>query len=157
MRLEVPCFRQEQSYTCVPACLRMVLAYLGRPHSEADLARLCGTSRVGTSETGLTAALESLGCDYDYLQRAEVGEVAAFLAEERPVIVFVRVEHLTPAASGRHAVVVCGIDSSAAAGEPTGIVVLNPASGTEEVLPPDAFLRAWNAQGREGVVVWDAP
>ena len=152
MRLEVPCFRQERPYTCVPACLRMVLAYLGDEDAEPELAALCGTSRIGTSESGVIRALEFLDCDYDYLQRADLDAVTAWLAEGRPLIVFLRVDQLTIGASGRHAVVVCGIESSGSS-EELGVVVLNPASGATEVLPGDAFLRAWRQQGSEAVVV----
>src|SRR5688500_17387626 len=100
MRLEVPCFRQELSYTCVPACLRMVLAYLGEEYVEADLATVCGTSRIGTSEGGVVRALETLGCDYEYLERGDLDTITSWLAEGHPVIVFLRIDHLMVSASG---------------------------------------------------------
>ena len=34
MKLPVPHFRQQLPHTCLPACVRMVLAYWGKEHSE---------------------------------------------------------------------------------------------------------------------------
>ena len=53
--LAVPHFRQAQEFTCVAACARMVLAYYGRPLSEAEIAELLGTDETGTRFRDLTS------------------------------------------------------------------------------------------------------
>ena len=39
MTLPVPHFKQEYPHTCVVACIRIVLAYLGQEHTEEELSR----------------------------------------------------------------------------------------------------------------------
>lgn len=46
--LPVPHFKQEGPHTCLPACARMVLSYLGQSMSEAALAKTLGTTAAGT-------------------------------------------------------------------------------------------------------------
>jgi len=41
---EVPYYKQEEGYTCGPACLRMLLKYNGTSTSEADVAKACETT-----------------------------------------------------------------------------------------------------------------
>ena len=38
MRIPVPHFQQETPHTCLPACVRMVLSYLGDEQTERQLA-----------------------------------------------------------------------------------------------------------------------
>jgi ABC-type bacteriocin/lantibiotic exporter with double-glycine peptidase domain len=53
MKLSVPFYRQEQSHTCGPACLRMVLEFFGTALTESELAERCGTTRLGTGRAEL--------------------------------------------------------------------------------------------------------
>lgn len=46
MKLAVPHFRQEHPHTCLPACVRMALAYWGKEYSEEELAQVFGTEPV---------------------------------------------------------------------------------------------------------------
>jgi len=46
--LNVPHFRQELEYSCVAACVRMVLAHYGDLRSEADIRSLLDTRPTGT-------------------------------------------------------------------------------------------------------------
>ena len=43
MQLDVPIYGQQYGWTCLPACIRMVLGYLGRTHDEAEIAEACDT------------------------------------------------------------------------------------------------------------------
>jgi len=47
--LEVPYYKQEKWYTCGPACLRMLLKYIGTSASEEGAAKACGTTELGTT------------------------------------------------------------------------------------------------------------
>ncbi len=44
MALDVPLLPQEHPWTCLPACIRMVLAYRGKRVEEGDIAAACGTT-----------------------------------------------------------------------------------------------------------------
>ena len=46
--LPAPHFRQSRDGACLPACVRVVLAYWGDLRDEAGLARQLGTKRHGT-------------------------------------------------------------------------------------------------------------
>ena len=46
--LPVPHLRQSQDADCLPACVAMVLEYLGRPLAYDDLLRLLDTTPYGT-------------------------------------------------------------------------------------------------------------
>ena len=52
--LNVPHFKQEFPYSCVPACARMVLAFFGSHHTEAELRVLMRTDPNGTPVRRLT-------------------------------------------------------------------------------------------------------
>lgn len=43
MALNVPLMPQEHPWTCLPACIRMVLAYRGKLIDEAEIAAACRT------------------------------------------------------------------------------------------------------------------
>ena len=47
--MRVPHFEQELSYSCLPACIRMVAAFYGVEQSEAALRALLKTRPAGTS------------------------------------------------------------------------------------------------------------
>ena len=46
--LPVPHYRQSKEGYCLPACARMVLAYLGIERTEAEISQLLGTRGIGT-------------------------------------------------------------------------------------------------------------
>ena len=50
----VPHFKQELRYSCIPACARMVLAFFGSQHTEAELRALMKTDPSGTPVRRLT-------------------------------------------------------------------------------------------------------
>jgi ABC-type bacteriocin/lantibiotic exporter with double-glycine peptidase domain len=148
MRLELLRHRQERAHTCLPACLRIALHYLGRDIPEQELAAGCGTRRLGTTLRGAMEALEALGCDAVEIDRGGVDELAAYLTDDRPVVAFLRMEDVGTGLTGSHAVVVAGLS-------PAGVTVLNPSSGAEEALETERFLRAWSGHGGQGIVILD--
>ena len=46
--LPVPHYQQSKEGYCLPACARMVLAYLGIERTEAEISQLLGTRGIGT-------------------------------------------------------------------------------------------------------------
>ena len=49
LSMNVPHIQQEREYSCLPACVRMVLAFYGEHYSEGELRRLLKTRVTGTS------------------------------------------------------------------------------------------------------------
>jgi ABC-type bacteriocin/lantibiotic exporter with double-glycine peptidase domain len=84
--LSVPHFKQELEFSCVAACVRMVLAFHGRPCSEADLRQLLGTGPSGTPARNLLR-VASLGFDVQ-LVPSNMALLEAALAAGVPPIVF---------------------------------------------------------------------
>ena|SRR5882672_5145294 len=85
--LNVPHFKQEQAGSCTAACVRMVLAYHGRAHSEDELRRLLGTGPRGTPARNVIQ-ISSLGFEVD-VKFSTVAELAAALLAGTPPIVYV--------------------------------------------------------------------
>ncbi len=57
-----PLYEQEKDSSCLPACLRMVLAAYGIFLPEKDVRQLCGwTALASTSSTNVVAAARALG------------------------------------------------------------------------------------------------
>ncbi len=56
-----PFYPQERDYSCVPACLRMVLAYNGIYESEDDLVYACCSRPDGTAASDLVEAAKGFG------------------------------------------------------------------------------------------------
>lgn len=54
-------FKQEKTYACAVACLRMILDYWGFEIDESSLAVLCRTDANGTSADDLVHAASRLG------------------------------------------------------------------------------------------------
>jgi ABC-type bacteriocin/lantibiotic exporter with double-glycine peptidase domain len=62
LRFVPPFYAQEKSSSCLPACLRMVLAAYRLKLSERELQRRTGwREQIGTSSTAIVAAARSLG------------------------------------------------------------------------------------------------
>jgi ABC-type bacteriocin/lantibiotic exporter with double-glycine peptidase domain len=86
--LSVPHHKQEHEYSCVAACVRMVLAYHGHVVSEADLRQLLGTQASGTPARDVMR-VASLGFDVQ-LAPSNLALLAAALGAGTPPIVFVQ-------------------------------------------------------------------
>jgi ABC-type bacteriocin/lantibiotic exporter with double-glycine peptidase domain len=140
--------RQERSFTCLPACLRVVLYYHGRDYPEADLAALCGTRRWGTDPEAVTSALLHMGCDFVRLEGAALEQAAAYLSEDLPVIAYLRLDALHHGITSSHCVVVAEIGEGR-------VRFLDPSTGSVTCLDRQAFSAAWEAHGGDGVVIVD--
>jgi ABC-type bacteriocin/lantibiotic exporter with double-glycine peptidase domain len=110
-----PFFAQERDYSCVPACLRMVLAHHGIDKSEDDLIYACNCDQQGTSPDSLVAAAKELGFIRSSRDRPSVQELKLFLSEGCYPIVWIATETL------QHALVLIEI-------QPEIVWVLDPAS-----------------------------
>ncbi|MFQ6042534.1 MAG: cysteine peptidase family C39 domain-containing protein [Candidatus Poribacteria bacterium] len=61
MKINLSKIKQEKTYTCLPACLRIVLNYLGVSLTEEEIADACNTTEAGTTLADAVHAVHSLG------------------------------------------------------------------------------------------------
>ncbi len=80
--LSAPHFEQSRDGMCLPACVRMVLAYWGRWMTEAEIASLLGTKVFGTAISNVMRLTRlGYGVQYGHLDPAQLRQ------EPGPVIV----------------------------------------------------------------------
>jgi predicted double-glycine peptidase len=140
--IPVPHYQQERDYSCVPACVRMVLAFYGQDHAESDLRILLRTRVAGTSTANVMLKLPGLGFDvavtsatfYELEQNVRAGD---------PCIVQVWTEHLSHWDTiWMHNVVVIGFDDDL-------VLVNDPAfPDAPQAIPRDEFIVAWSEADR---------
>ena len=87
-RSKLRLFRQEKTYTCAAACLRMVLDYLGYEIDEPALAELCETDPDGTSANDLILAANKLGFEAKK-EYSNVLDIQKYLTRDVYPIVYV--------------------------------------------------------------------
>lgn len=134
--LPTPHYKQSQPGACLPACVRMVLASLGDDVDEVHLAHAMGSYWFGTPASHVLR-LSALGYQATY-ERASLGHLRTYFAQQSPCIVFLRTGNLpywdedVP-----HAVVVVGI-------EDTTVYLHDPILDTgPTAVDIDTFLLAW--------------
>jgi ABC-type bacteriocin/lantibiotic exporter with double-glycine peptidase domain len=109
--LNVPHCKQEFVYSCVPACARMVLAYFGSHHTEAELRALMRTDPNGTPVRRLTE-LTQLEFDVDFVT-TDIAGLADYLTLGLPPIALLKTASLPYwPESCNHVAVVVGVDDS---------------------------------------------
>jgi len=86
--MNVPHFEQELDYSCLAACARMVLAFLGAEYTEAELRALLKTRPGGTSPVNLMLRLPALGFTAD-VQTGSQPELRQYVEAGHPCIVHV--------------------------------------------------------------------
>ena len=146
MKINLPPIQQEKTYTCLPACLRIVLRYSGTSLTEEEIAQICHTTQAGTTLADAVHAVHSLSFKATRIQDATLEDLMHSLSHNEPVIVLVGVEHLPYGDFGTHAVTVCGFEGDE-------ILYIDPALGQEVRLDIVTFLNAWRSRGRRGLVV----
>lgn len=146
--LELPHKAQTADYTCLPACVRMVMACQGIELSEAEVASLLGTDEFGTAAPSVHAV--SRHGFLSVLYRGTWADLARHLAVGIPCIALLYTIHLPYCAvnrAGRHAVVVVGFDEQS-------VWIHDPSlrAGPTEV-PRASFEAAWEARGYRLIVL----
>lgn len=100
--LKIPHYHQEFESSCLAACVRMILEYLGKKFSETHLRKLLKTKPTGTSPINIYH-ISSLGVEVGLFQ-SSIQEILNLLHENIPPIIFIWREPIL------HAVVVVGFD-----------------------------------------------
>ena len=134
--LPIPHFKQAKGNTCVPACARMVLAYLGHSIDESTLVKLLDTKPFGTAVRNIQR-VSSLGFAVS-LGSSALTNIRAALTSGNPVITFVMTGHLKYwQVNVPHAVVVVGVDDE-------NVYLDDPwFDVSPQVSPIDDYLAAW--------------
>ncbi len=140
--IPVPHLQQELDYSCVPACVRMVLAFYGLQVSESQLRALFKTRPGGTSAANVLLRLPELGYTAS-VYTASFFEMARLVGEGMPCIVQVWTEHLSYWREiWMHDLVVVGVEGDT-------VFVNDPAfPGAPKTVAKSEFERAWAAADR---------
>ncbi len=132
-----PFFNQETDYSCVPACLRMVLAAFGLHRSEDELRELCDCTFLGTDDLLLIEAARSLGF------QAEKHSMNLFDLKDKVSggvfpIAFIRTLLVAEGKREIHAVVVFRFSEQ-------GVHMHDPWRGRGLIVQEEEFLQEWRA------------
>lgn len=61
MKLDLPIHQQTRPYTCLPACIKMVLGFIGIEMAEDEIAQACKTTGAGTLPRNAVAGIRTIG------------------------------------------------------------------------------------------------
>ncbi|RLT42365.1 MAG: hypothetical protein DWI57_05665 [Chloroflexi bacterium] len=146
----VPFFAQEHAESCVPACLRIVLASFGTLRTEAELYECCRTDIDGTFPSIAVQCAEGFGFT---ASAARLRDVSALLHQidegyTHP-IVFINLSPLM-GLNVLHAVVIDTIDTNSAT-----IQAIDPAYPPtgQRVWPQTLFVKGWQMARGQTILV----
>ena len=144
--MPVPQYKQSRDGRCLPACVRMVLAYLGQEYSEDELARLLQARSFGTSADHIRF-INQLGYTVTFEQGTEF-DLQRHLTRSLPCIIFLKTEALPYwKIEDSHAVVLVGM-------APETVYVNDPAfDQSPQPVPLQNFLLAWSEFDYEYAVI----
>jgi ABC-type bacteriocin/lantibiotic exporter with double-glycine peptidase domain len=136
--------KQEKLFSCLPACLKMVLSGLGLEISEAELRERCDCTPFGTEALKAVDAARDLGFPQTVKCNLVWDELTAQLNRGLYPIVFV---NLLPIAGVKdaHAIVVLEVNA-------THVSVLDPLQ-VERALPISTFSSAWAMMNNLAILV----
>lgn len=145
--LPVPHFKQELDYSCLPACVRMVLAFYGQEYEEARLHALLKTRPGGTSPVQVMLRLPEMGFDA-YVRSGSLSLLRELLNVEIPCVVHLWTPPLPYwSVEAIHAVVVVAIAEDR-------VLVHDPVQETGPTeIPIDTFVEAWAATDYLTIVI----
>lgn len=127
-------YKQETAYSCVPACLRMVLSGFGIDIPESELRVLCDSTIIGTDALKAVDAARQLGFTGSAKYTLTLEELQAVVASGHYPIIFVSLFPID-ASSDIHAVVVVEVTAHS-------VLMLDPLQG-ERRIPVQVFSAAW--------------
>jgi ABC-type bacteriocin/lantibiotic exporter with double-glycine peptidase domain len=144
MTLKLPFYKQETTFSCVPACLKMVLSSLGMRYTEEELRELCDCTIFETNALQAVEAVRQLGLKNTVKSTLELSDLESLLREEIFPILYVNLLPIDGVQCS-HSVVVTGISDE-------GIFVIDPLQG-ERVLPLTTFISAWGMMNNLAIVI----
>jgi ABC-type bacteriocin/lantibiotic exporter with double-glycine peptidase domain len=146
MQSKLPFYRQEKPYSCVPACLRMVLAAKGYVVSESVLRERCDCTFLGTDALTAVDALRVMGFSNSSKCTLRLTELMMELNAGCYPIVFLNLLPID-GVNDPHAMVVTAVDDDS-------VHVYDPIQG-ERLLPRSTFDTAWAMMRNLVILVQD--
>jgi len=146
MKISIPKLKQESNYTCLPACVRIILDYFNCKLSEKDISIACNTTKAGTLLNDSLHAIQSFGFNVTQIQDGMLDDLFQSIVDGEPVIVIIGVEHLPYGDFGTHAVVVNGFEDN-------DIIFVDPGLGKEMRMNIIKFLNAWQSREKSGIII----
>lgn len=145
--LPVPHFEQSRDGACLPACVRMILAFWGDPRPESQIAAQLGTKPFGTPISNVVR-LSAWGYDAALVDLMQRPLLERYLEDGKPIIARVwtaMLDYWQQVTS--HVVVVIGCNEQ-------GVIINDPAlaDGGHFILW-DAFLAAWAEFDEMAVII----
>lgn len=140
-------FRQTTSYSCGPACLRMILSLLGKNIAEPELIDRCGTTLFGTTCNQIRDAATNLGYQSESFKELEESNITNFIKESVPLIALIDASELYGGMPSGHFVVVLAIEDEI-------IIYHDPIMGDNLSTDINSFLNAWQKFNFRGVKIW---
>jgi predicted double-glycine peptidase len=133
-RFRLPFYRQETPDSCVPACLRMVLAGLGIELTEAVLCQMCDCTILGTEALSAVDAVRLLGFPMARKENLSMVQLEMVVQSGCYPILYVGLFPID-GEMGIHGVVVVDLDDST-------VMIFDPLMG-ERLLERTVFEQAW--------------
>jgi ABC-type bacteriocin/lantibiotic exporter with double-glycine peptidase domain len=146
MQSKLTFYRQEKPYSCVPACVRMVLAAKGYVVSESVLRERCDCTFLGTDALTAVDALRAMGFSNSCKCTLRLTELMMELNAGCYPIVFLNLLPID-GVNDPHAMVVTAIDDDS-------VNVYDPLQG-ERLLPRSTFDTAWAMMRNLVILVQD--
>ncbi|HDP98544.1 MAG TPA: hypothetical protein ENN22_05085 [bacterium] len=140
-------FRQTTSYSCGPACLRMILSSFGKNIDENKLIDLCGTTLFGTTCNQIRDVATNLGYQSKSFKELEESNITNFMNESVPLIALIEPSELYGGMPSGHFVVVLAIEEEV-------IIYHDPIMGKNLSTDINTFLNAWHKFKFRGVKIW---
>lgn len=134
MKSKLPFYKQETPFSCVPACMRMVLFEKGVILSEAELRHLCDCTPLGIEALKAIDAVRQLRFRKSAKLTLNLQELISMVDDGLFPIVFVNLLPID-GISGGHAIIVVGVESNQ-------VLVYDPLQG-KRILDRSTFETAW--------------
>lgn len=136
--------KQETRFSCVPACLRIVLLSFGVDIPETELRAHCDSTILGTNALRAVDAARQLGFTATGKYTLTLDELLGLIAEGQYPIVFVSLLPID-ARDDFHALVVIECRQE-------GVLVLDPLTG-ERLIPLASFSAAWGMRHNLAILI----
>jgi len=140
----LPFLPQETRYSCVPACLKMIMADMGIVVDEATLREGCKSDRLGTTAKNAVACAQSYGLQAFAATDVTNEKLLDLLADDDYPIVYL---NLFPIETlwVTHAVVVESIADDI-------VTYMDPITGRRDTMMV-TFEQAWQMSKRQAIVI----
>lgn len=137
-------YKQETEHSCVPACLRMVLASFEIKISEIELRDRCDCNFLGTDALKVVEVSRKLGFRGTVKCTLSIEDLIAQINSEIYPIVYLNLKPIDGYACS-HAMVVAAVEES--------IVIVYDLLQGERTIPRSVFETAWKIQHHLSILV----